>query len=81
MERYPYGVQALFDNIIPVTAVVLLVAILFFVIYYFIYRFYINKKILNGDRTAHSKIVSPAIHNSDNSGRYTLYCRVFCDTV
>ena len=61
MESYPYGVQALFDNIIPVTAVVLLVAILFFVIYYFIYRFYINKKILNGDRTAHSKIVSPAI--------------------
>ena len=49
------------NNIFAITAVVLVVAIIFFVAYYFIYRFFINKKILKGDRTAHTAIVSPAV--------------------
>ena len=61
MENKIYQFDGLFNNIIPVTAVVIAVAVLFFIIYYFIYRFYINKKILKGDRTAHSSLTSPAV--------------------
>ena len=61
MENKVYELESVFNNIIPITAVILAAAILFFVIYYFIYRFYINKKILKGDRTAHSSLVSPAV--------------------
>ena len=55
--KYPY----LYDNIIPVTALILVFAVFFFLIYYFIYRFYINRKILKGDRKARPLLVSPAV--------------------
>ncbi len=50
-----------FYQILSVTGVVLAAAVLFFVIYYFVYKFYINRKILSGEKNQGPVIVSPGV--------------------